>query len=253
MKETIIVEKRKIKKLKNGVLITGLPGIGLIGQISARYLVQELGAERVATVLSPHFSHHVFMTKKGMMRIVRNSLFLYRGKKTDLLILVGDIQPVTSVGQYEVAGKILDYVQGLGVKEIISIGGYSSGKINKTKRIFGVVNKKDLKKKFERLGVKFGKAKGAIVGAAGLLPALGRLRKIRGSCLMGETHGSYIDTPAASRMVELLSAYLGIKVDLRRIEKQAKESEKLIKKIEEEIKKTVSETPEPTKGVSYIR
>lgn len=252
MKETKIVEKKKTGKLKDAILITGLPGIGLIGQIAGRYIVQELKAKRIADIISPHFSHHVFMTKKGSMRIVRNSIYLHKGGKRDLLILVGDIQPVTSVGQYEVAGKILDYVEKLGVKEIITIGGYSSGKVEGKKRILGVANNREMKKRLEEYKVKFGTAKGAIVGAAGLIPALAKFRKIKGACVMGETHGSYIDTPSASRIVELISEYVETKIDLKRIEKQAEESEKMIKKIEDEIKKT-TETPESPSGVSYIR
>ena len=45
MKETLIIEKSKMKKLKNAVLVTGLPGIGLIGQVVGRYLVEELKAK----------------------------------------------------------------------------------------------------------------------------------------------------------------------------------------------------------------
>ena len=38
--KTMIIEKHKPKKLKDGILITGLPGIGLIGQVVGRYLVE---------------------------------------------------------------------------------------------------------------------------------------------------------------------------------------------------------------------
>src|SRR5262249_13606375 len=109
MKETIIVEKVAVKKLKNAILITGLPGIGLIGQVVGRYLVEELGAEKIANVISPHFPHQVFMTKKGGMRIIKNSFYHHKAKKRDVLILLGDVQAMSSVGQYEVAGVVLEY------------------------------------------------------------------------------------------------------------------------------------------------
>src|SRR4030095_7583749 len=52
MKETLVIEKKAPKKLRNGILVTGLPGIGLIGQVVGRYLVEELKAEKIANVIS---------------------------------------------------------------------------------------------------------------------------------------------------------------------------------------------------------
>ena len=230
MKETTIVEKAKNLKLKNAVLITGLPGIGLIGQIVGRYLAEELKAKKAASLFSTHFPHQVLMTKKGGLRMIRNRFFVYKGKKRDMLILVGDVQAMTSVGQYEVAGAIIDYAVKVGVKEVLTVGGYSTGKINKTSRVFAVSTSTELKTQFEKLGVVFGEARGSIVGAAGLLPALSRVHGIAGSCLMGETHGGYVDTASASQIVALLSKYIGFDVDLKKLDERAAESERVIKK-----------------------
>ncbi|HID73371.1 TPA: proteasome assembly chaperone family protein, partial [Candidatus Micrarchaeota archaeon] len=137
MKETTIMEREPVK-LKNGVLLTGLPGIGLIGQVVGRYLVKELKARKVATLLSPHFPHQVFMTKKGGMRIIRNSFYVVKKKKVNLLILVGDVQAMSSVGQYEVADAILEYAQKSGVNTVMTVGGYSTGKLREKRRLFAV-------------------------------------------------------------------------------------------------------------------
>jgi uncharacterized protein (TIGR00162 family) len=254
MKDTTIIEKVEAKKLRNAILVTGLPGIGLIGQVVGRYLVEELGAKKISNVYSPHFPHQVFMTKKGGMRIIKNSFYLHKGKKRDVLILLGDIQAMSSVGQYEVAGVILDYCKRLGVTEILTVGGYSTGKITEDRRVFGVATSDDHREKLKKFGVKFGEAKGSIVGAAGLLPALGKMRGIDGSCVMGETHGSYIDTASARHIVILLSKYLEIKVDLKRLDQKARESQKVLKQVQEEVQKTMEAQFEASsKSVSYLR
>jgi uncharacterized protein (TIGR00162 family) len=251
--ETEIIEKEKVK-LKNGVLITGLPGIGLIGQVVGRYITKELKAKRVATLYSHHFPHQVFMTKKGGMRLIKNTIYHYKGKKRDLLILIGDVQAMSSVGQYEVAEVILNYAKKCGVKKIITVGGYSTGKITDKKQIFAVATHKSVKGKFEKFGVIFGQSKGSIVGIAGLLPSLGKLRGFEGICLMGETHGGYVDAISARNIVKLLSDYFEIKIDLKRLDQRAKESEKMLKKIEDEIQKSMQAPYEtPPQGVSYIR
>jgi len=250
--KTEIFEKKRVK-LKDGVLITGLPGIGLIGQVVGRYLVQELKAKRVATLYSHHFPHQVFMTKKGSMRLIKNSIYEYKNDKAELLILVGDVQAMSSIGQYEVTDAILDYAKKAGISRIITVGGYTTGKITDERRIFAVTTHKDMMAGFKKYGVIFGEAKGSIVGAAGLLPALGRLKGFKGLCLMGETHGGYVDTASARNIVKLLSDYFGIPIELKRLDQRAKESEKMLKKIEEEIQKTMITPYESPKGVSYIR
>jgi hypothetical protein len=250
--KTEIFEKKRVK-LKDGVLITGLPGIGLIGQVVGRYLVQELKAKRVATLYSHHFPHQVFMTKKGSMRLIKNSIYEYKNDKTELLILVGDVQAMSSIGQYEVTDAILDYAKKSGISRIITVGGYTTGKITDERKIFAVTTHKDMMAGFKKFGVIFGEAKGSIVGAAGLLPALGRLKGFKGLCLMGETHGGYVDTASARNIVKLLSDYFGIPIELKRLDQRAKESEKMLKKIEEEIQKTMITPYESPKGVSYIR
>jgi uncharacterized protein (TIGR00162 family) len=252
MEKTIIVEKEKVKKLKNPVLIIGLPGIGLIGQVVGRYVVKELKAKRIANLYSPHFPHQVFMTKKGGMRLIKNSFYLYKGKKRDLVILVGDVQALNSQGQYEVAGYILDYAKKLGIKQLITVGGYSTGKIKEKRNIYAVTTSEKTREKLKKYSVLFGVAKGSIVGAAGLIPALGKILNIEGICLMGETHGGYVDTPAAREIIKVLSSYLGIQISLRRIDQRAKESEKILKKIENEIKKSM-EVDLGKQPVSYIR
>jgi uncharacterized protein (TIGR00162 family) len=254
MKETLVIEKTSYKKLKNGILLTGLPGIGLIGQVVGRYLVEELKAQKVANVISPHFPHQVFMTKKGGMRIIKNSIYLHRGKKRDALILLGDIQAMSSVGQYEVAGVVLDYCKAAGVNEILTVGGYSTGKISEERRIFGVSTTDALRERLKKQDVIFGEAKGSIVGAAGLLPALGKFKGMEGACVMGETHGSYIDTASARQIVIMLSKYLDLKVDLKRLNEKAQESQKVLKQVQDEVEKTMEQQFEQSsKNVSYIR
>jgi len=254
MKETIIIEKEKVKKLKNPAVVIGLPGIGLIGQVVSKYIAKELKAKKIAVLYSPHFPHQVLMTKRGTMRLIRNSFYLHRGKKRDLIILVGDIQAMSSQGQYEVAGKIIDYVSGLGVKKVISVGGYSTGTMVDKRKIFGLATNPERISKLKKYGILFGETKGSIVGAAGIIPSLAALKGMEGVAILGETHGGYVDTAAAREIVKLLSRYFDLTISLKRIDERAKKSEKIIKKLEDEIKKNL-ETAFGQQGqtVSYIR
>ncbi|MEM4335553.1 MAG: proteasome assembly chaperone family protein [Candidatus Anstonellales archaeon] len=249
MKETTIIEKKKIK-LKNGVLTTGLPGIGLVGRVACKYIVDKLKAEKIADLYSPHFPHQVLMNKKGGMRMLKNSFYVVKKSKRPFVVMLGDVQALTPEGQYELADAVIKYIKRIGINEIITIGGYSTGKVTETKRVFGAANNKKMIEKFKKMGVVFGEARGSIIGIAGVLPALAGLNRIDGICLMGETHGGYVDAASAKKVVELLSKYLGFKINLEELEKVAKEGEVAIKRIEEEVKKYMGGEQ---REISYIR
>ncbi len=245
------IDEKKIGRLKNPILIVGLPGIGLIGRVAVKYMIDKLKAKHIATLYSNHFPPQVLMMNDGTMKLFENHFYLYRGKKRDILFLVGDIQPTTSIGQFEVADEIVKFMVKYRVKEVITIGGFSTGKLDNPGRIFGVVTSKSFKKDLKKLGIVFGVAQGSIVGMAGILPALASREGIKGICLLGETHGGFVDAGAAEKIVNILSKYIGFKIDMSELKKAAAEGEEIIKKIEEEIKKEISK--QSGKELTYIR
>jgi len=252
MIETTIIEKEKVK-MKNPILIEGLPGIGLVGKIAADHMRAELKATLVAELYSPHFPHQVIMQKNGVMRMIKNRLYLVPGKKNDLLILVGDVQAITSEAQYEITGKMLDYFQKKGVKLIVTLGGYGTGKVMDKPKVFGIVSNKPMIPDYKKYGIIFGETRGSIIGAAGLLIGMGKLRKMPGVCLMGETHGGIVDPKSAQAVLEVLCKMLDIKMDLKKLQIRAKESEKFAKKMEAEALAAKGGTPPGKHDLSYIR
>ena len=231
MNETTIIVHKKIK-MKKPVLVEGLPGIGLVGKLAVDHLVKEKKALKVATLYSPHFPHQVIMRKSGVLRMIRLKFYHVSGPKSDLLLLAGDVQPVTSEAQYEVNGKILDYFARHGGHEIVTLGGYGTGKRAEFPKVFGAAtHKKDIEA-YSKHGIVFGETRGSIVGAAGLLLGLGRLRHMHGVCLMGETHGGYVDPKSAIQVVDVLGKMAGMKFDTAELSRKAAMGEKFIKKME---------------------
>ena len=253
MNETTIIEKEHVK-MKSPILIEGLPGIGLVGKIAADHLIAELKATKVAELYSPHFPHQVIMQKNGVMRMIKNRFYHVKGKKNDLLILVGDVQAVTSDAQYEVTGKMLDYCQKKGVKLTITLGGYGTGKVHEKPRIFGIVSNKPMVEDYKKYGVIFGESKGSIIGAAGLLLGLGKIRKMPGICLMGETHGGFVDPKSAQALLEVLCKVIDVKIDTKKLDLRAKESESYAKRMEKEAMAAKGMSmPGSKHDLSYIR
>lgn len=255
MQTTIkVLEKPRLRK---PVLVEGLPGIGNVGRVAAGYLVSELKMKKFAELYSPHFLPLVLLQNDAVAGMLKCEFYYYRGKR-DIVILTGDTQSITPEGHYEICDKILDFAGKLGVKEIITLGGFAEGREIVEPRVIGAVNDRKLLKKYDKLGIDFGKEHpiGTIVGASGLLLGLGKLYNIDALCLMGETFGLPLvtDPKAADRLLHVLVKILGMKVDMSKLEKTIKEMEERIEKTDKIHKKMLQELSEPKKGedIKYI-
>jgi len=221
-------------KLKAPVLIEGLPGMGYVGKLAAEHLREELHTKKFAELCSPHFPHHVVVEANGTLRPLRNEFYWARTDGKEIVILVGDAQPASPEGHYEVVESILDVAEQFGVKRLFTLGGYATGKYSRTKpRVVGVGDPA-LLKEFRTHGVTVEAGGGPIIGAAGLLLGFGKLRGIRGTCLLGETHGMVVDHRAAQAVLEVLVGVLGIKVDMSALERRARETEHTLDRIRRE-------------------
>ncbi len=234
------MEKTAVKilskpKLKAPVLIEGLPGMGYVGKLAAEHLLEEFHAKKFAELCSPHFPHHVVVEANGTLRPLRNEFYWAHKDGKYIVILVGDVQPASPEGHYEVVESILDVAEKFNVKQLFTLGGYATGKYSRAKpRVMGVGDSA-LLKEFRAHGVTVEKGGGPIIGAAGLLLGLGKLRGMRGACLLGETHGMVVDHRAAQAVLEILVSVLGIKVDMRALERRAKKTERTLDRIRREM------------------
>lgn len=233
------------KRFRNPMLIEGLPGIGNVGRVAAGYLVNELGMKKLAELYSPHFLPLVIIHDDSVAQILKCEFYYKRTKKRDIIIITGDTQSIDPEGHYEVVNIILDFAEQIGVKEIITLGGFAEGCDIDEPRVIGAVNDKKLIKKYEKYDIDFGKEHkiGTIVGASGLLLGLGKARNIPGLCLMGETIGLPLmtDPKAAESVLHTLSKALNIKISMTRLEKTIKDMEQKINKTEKIHKKVLSE------------
>ena len=232
-------------------MVEGLPGIGNVGRVAAGYLVNELKMVKFAELISPHFLPLVLLQNDSVAHILKCEFYYCKRKGRDIVVLTGDTQSISPEGHYEICDKVLEFCAKLGVKEIITLGGFAEGREITEPRIIGAVNDKKLLKKYEKFDIDFGKEHpiGTIVGASGLLLGLGKVRNIDAVCLMGETFGMPVmtDPKAADKILHTLTKILDIKVDLSKIEKTIKEMEDRLRKTDKIHKKMLQELSKPSK------
>jgi len=252
MNKFVVLKKIKPKK---PILITGLPGIGLIGKLCVENLIKQLKAQKFAEFYSSDFPPQVVLEKNTEIRLMKNEYYYVKNKKSEIIFITGDTQALSVLGNYEIADEILKFVKKHKVKTIITLGGLGVGISKKNPTIYGAFTDEKLRNKFKRLGVSFVKKTGGIVGAAGLLLGLGTFHKMSGICLMGETHGQFIDANTAKKMTKILSKYLDIKINTKDLDKKAKEIQKVIdnmQKIQAEQQKQVVKSQQAD-TMHYIR
>lgn len=235
---TNILELQK-PKLKNPVMVVGLPGVGNVGRIAAGYLIEELKATKFAELNSSHFMPFVLLQKGAAVHVIDNEFYFWRADKAgqrDMVIMIGDSQSIDPEGHYEIAEEVLRYVKGVGVTEIVTLAGLGVGQKKDAPKVVGVVNDASVAKRYKDSGLDFtaGDRVGTIVGAAGLLIGLGRQHGIDGLCVLGETSGVPLipDPKAAEAVLRVLVRILKVKVDTSRIQKKVKEMEAFVKRVE---------------------
>jgi uncharacterized protein (TIGR00162 family) len=216
------------------ILIEGLPGIGHVGKLVAEHLIEELHAEKVAEIYSMHFPPQVIIGPDGVARLARNEIFLHEGEQR-IAFLVGDYQSASAEGHYLLADAYLDAAEHLGVRRIYTLGGYGVGHLVSEPRVLSAVNREELRPAVEAAGAGFNRDEppGGILGASGLLLGLALRRGMDAVCLMGETSGYLVDPRAATGVLNVLSALMGIDVDRSQLETRAAEMESIIAKLTE--------------------
>ncbi len=229
------IKLKKVKTGKSPTAIVGMPGIGNVGKLVAEHLRRELKAKRIGTIYSPHFPHQAVMMKSGRLRLVNNTIYLAKGKGKipDMIIITGDVQAVSTEGQYEVNSMIFRLLkEKYGCKFIYTIGGYTTGEgMPQKRRVFGNATSKEVVNRFKGTKILFGQSKGLIWGSAGLIPAFARIGKVDAACLMGETAMLEVDAAAAKVVIEELSKVLGIKIGTNNLDKIIKKTDEIIKQL----------------------
>jgi len=256
VKKTTVKEKARIE-LKSPILIEGLPGMGMVGSIAARYLIDQLAAKKFAELYSPYFPYYVVVNKKGGARLLRGEFYFWRNEDggNDLILLTGDSQAQTIEGQYRVSDRILDFAVDHGVKTIVTIGGYRR-EAKEAPTVVAVSASRELLDKASKAGATASPPGNPIVGTAGLLLGMAGFRNIDALCLLGETRGYLPDPKAAKSVLSVLQKILGIRVDLSGLDREIEKSEEIaerMRKIEEQREVYAREMRRAEEGrITYI-
>ncbi len=229
----------KKPELNKPILIEGLPGIGNVGKITTDFLIEELKAKKLMSLFSYSLPHSVFVNEKNLVELPIIEIYYkkYDGKKNDLLLLAGDIQPIDEIGCYEFCEKILDIMDEFKGSDIITLGGIGLQEIPQKPKVYCTSNSPEIVKRYMAgtdMNNKLYGVVGPIVGVSGVLLGLSGKRKREAIAILAETYGHpmYLGVKGARETLKVLKAKLGLDVNLDKLEKEIKSLENEMKKAE---------------------
>lgn len=227
-------------KLRNPILIEGLPGIGNVGKVAVDFMVDELKAKKLFDFFSYTFPHSVFVNEKNLVELPSIEIYYKRTKHHDLLLLSGDVQPADETSSYEFSDKVLDIAQEFKCSEIITLGGIGLHEVPKNPKVYCTANNQAIvnryKKNHSAVDEKLYGVVGPIVGVSGLLVGLAERRKIDAISLLAETYGHpmYLGIKGAKEILSILNKKLELELDTKKLDREIVDIEsELVKKTKE--------------------
>ena len=257
-------------KLKDPILIEGLPGMGNVGKIAVDFLIDVLDAKKLFELSSYDLPHCVFVNEDNMVELPSINIYYKNTKNKTLLFLAGDIQPINERSCYEFCNVILDTFQKDSLKEIVTLGGIALPKVPEEPKVYCTGNDKKIISRYKSklVNTQIHGVVGPIVGVSGLLPGLAAKKDIPAIALLAETfgHPNYLGIKGARNILKILSDKLSLDIDLseldseiNEIEKEFASKSKNINRITKMLKRKITSLPSQPKpesdaeeGLSYI-
>ena len=239
----------KIPKLKSPILIEGLPGIGNVGKVAVDFLIDELKSKKLYEITSYTFPHSVFVNEDNLVELPIVEVFYkqFDGKKTDLLLVGGDVQPVDEISSYEFSEKILELFKNFKGKELITLGGIGLPEIPKKPIVYCTANTKNIinRYKSDLVSNNLYGVVGPIIGVSGLLLGMASRMNFEAISFLAETYGHpmYLGIKGAKEILKVLNKQLHLNLDINKLDKE-------IKDIESELMKKTEQLSEVTKHIA---
>ena len=226
---TVKINEFVKKDLKNYTLIEGFPGIGLVGTIAAKYLIEKLEFKNYGCIESDIFIP-VIRVRNG--KPIEPSRIFINEKRKLLVIISEQIIPHRFMDDF--ARAVVNWIKEKGIKKIISLSGIRTEEAKEQRRVYGMAaNEKSLKilEKHNIAVIKEGVTSG--ITALTLLEL--KRTNLEVISLLGEVK-MLTDYPAAAEVIKTMNDILKLNINVQPLLKEAKKVEQELSKFLENLK-----------------
>jgi len=241
------IEYHTKPKLKNPILIEGLPGIGNVGKIAMDFLVENVKAKKIISIYSHYFPHSVFINEKNLIDVPVINMYYAAIGKQDFLFLAGDIQPIDEPSCYEFCEVVMEIFESFKGREVITLGGIGLQKIPKKPKVFITGTNKVYTKTFPHASSQIYGVVGPIIGVTGVMLGVAQRKKVPAAALLAQTfaHPAYLGIKGAKETLHVLNSKFHMKLDLGKLSEEIDEIEKEILSRTKNITEATEKPSEP--------
>lgn len=224
MGNKIWIEKSEAAELQNPVAIVGSPGLRSIGKLVVDQLINETDSQLLAELYSTHlpiiyqtkpsYFSHFSLPGIGGVKVNQGQIDLpkvqfYACSSPQMIFVRG--YHANFDGQYDIAGKVVDFLKENGVTQIIVTAGYGS----KTRKICCAATNPDILLKMKenfKIDVDYS---GPFYGFSGLVFGLANSKNVDAFCLFSGTEPNLEDPESpdpesAQLILEVLNQILNL-------------------------------------------
>ena len=225
------------------MLVEGFPGLGLVGTISASYLIEKLKMEPLGYITGDQFPPLAAVHNHRPLYPAR----MYYSPKYDLIVFISEfVIPIGVVN--ELADRIYEFARKNRVRRIVSLGGITiKGEQDK---VYAIASMPGLSSEVEKLPMVKLIKEGATTGVTGVLLARGAVEEYPVVSLLAESQEGYMDPKAAAMVLEVLKEMLRFDIDTTALENEAKVIDSKVKEVMSRAKTAHSEYKKVQDGAS---
>ncbi len=219
MKPFIEFVEYKEKPLKGYTLIEGFPGMGLVGTIAAKYIVEKL-----------HFDHFGYITSDIFLPVIRihkgipvQPSRIYVSPEKKIAILISE-QVIPKKHVNAMARATVDWIKKKQFARVISLSGINTNEKNIDSVIYGIAANKGSLKLLQGHGLQIIQD-GITTGVTAMMLLELKRTNIEAVSLLGNVQLG-ADYHAAAEVLKKLAEILELKIDIEPLLVEAKQLEK---------------------------
>lgn len=203
--------------MKGYTLIEGFPGMGLVGTIAAKYMVEKMGFELIGHIDSDFFIPLIQIHNGLPLHPSR----IYASEELKLVILISE-QVIPRQETYSMAKASIEWYKEKGIGRVISLAGINTG-TQGDKKIYGIASNQKILKLLEENGIEIIQ-EGITTGITAIILLELDHENIDAFSIMGPV-ALGTDYKAAAGLLEKLSKILKLDIPTAPLLKEAKLTE----------------------------
>jgi uncharacterized protein len=234
--ETTVVQFGK-PQFNDPLVFGGFVGPGLVGLVSAGYMIEKLNLHEVAHVRSQHIPPvAVFVGAK-----LRHPFRIYSDDPGEVVVVLSEM-PIDIEGLYEISSVLLDWFEEIRAKEVVVLDGVGVNGMPEEREAYSVADEERVKE-LEAKGINA--IQSAVVsGVGGAILNQCLTRRVRGVSLLTQASVDFPDPGAALTLIQSVNKVYGLSIGTEELEENVEKLNQRLSELSEQYKKLNEQVPE---------